>query len=102
MPGFLFYDSDFYQSDLYNFVYDISYDIGYDEGYDRGESKGYIDGFEDAEELYSTGVFGTLLSSVDSFMKIGVFGSTVTFGTILSISFGVILLGLAIKIFLGG
>lgn len=84
--------------------YQLGYNDGLEQGYNDGYHEGDINGFERgyADGIANLTVGDYLGNTVDSFMNITLFGTSVTFGTILSIGFGMILLGLAIKLFLGG
>ncbi len=70
-----------------------SYDNGYSAGYKIGYSKGLNSSFSDISP------FSALVSGIDSFMQIKIFGTSVTLGLILSLSFGLVLLGIALKVF---
>lgn len=83
-----------------DYGYDIGYDSGYDVGYDSGSDAGYLEGVD--ASLGDITPWQYLVQQVDAFFNIPIFGSEVTFGTVLSIGFGLILIGIAIKIFLGG
>lgn len=73
--------------------YDLAdYQSAFDEGYKEG-LKATLD---------DVNPFNVVLNTADNFLKVSPFGNDVTFGYILSIGFGVLLLGLCIKIFLGG
>ena len=70
-----------------------SYDNGYSAGYKIGYQKGLDSTFSDISP------FTVLVSSVDSFLQTKIFGSSITLGLILSLCFGFVLLGVALKIF---
>lgn len=68
---------------------------GYDKGFDDGEQKGLSTSLEDVSP------FNALVTFVNGFFSIRLFGD-LTLGTLLSISLGIILLGVIIKVFMGG
>lgn len=71
------------------------YQSGFQDGYNRGYNKGVNEKFSDITP------WQYVVSGVNDFLSIKLFGD-VSISTILSIAFGCILLGFAIKIFLGG
>lgn len=75
----------------------IHYDL---QPFDDLSGSDYWIGYEDA--LNGVTIPDYLNNTIDSFMDITLFGSSMTFGGILSIGFGLILMGIAIKVFLGG
>lgn len=111
---FTFYDGDissFYvlHNQLNNQDYQQGYDIGYNDGYSQKGYDEYQNGFKVGyDEGYNNGLnesfsnispFSALVSGIDSFMQIRIFGTSVTLGLILSLSFGLVLLGIALKVF---
>lgn len=89
--------------------YQQGYDIGYNKGYEVGyQQKGTLEYNNGYDVGYQAGLnkslsdispFSALVSGIDSFMQIKIFGSSVTLGLILSLSFGLVLLGIALKVF---
>lgn len=91
------------------------YQSGYSAGYSSGQSSGYSSGYSDGETSgyqngYNAGIsetlsditpWQTIVDGVNSFLNIEILPN-VKLSIILSVGFGVILLGFAIKIFLGG
>lgn len=75
--------------------YSNGFGVGYSQGYDVGYEEGLVTAGVD------TTPFGVLVNSVNSFLKIDIFGN-VSIADLLSIAFGLIMLGIVIKIFLGG
>lgn len=73
-----------------------NYNLGYYDGYNEGKRVGFEEGA--AAELSPIRV---IANGVNSLLDIKIFGN-VSLSTVLSISFGCIMLGLVIKIFLGG
>lgn len=73
------------------------------EGYSQGEIDGYNTGYAYGVQVGSNGdLFGSsIIPSVNSLFEIEILPN-VSFATIFSVGFGVLLLGLCIKIFLGG
>ncbi len=108
----------------YDEGYSVGNQEGYDVGYQEGDSAGYIEGFSKGEtsgwnngysfgwdQGYYEGVgvaledvtpWEVIVDGVNKFFGLSFLGSSVTIGMIMSIGFGVILFGFAIKIFLGG
>lgn len=94
---------------------DIGRELGYDEGFIdgaiAGEDVGYQLGKADGEEIgYQRGIGETLeditpwqhiVNGVNGFLGIQLFPG-ITFGILLQVGLGLILLGFVIKIFLGG
>lgn len=85
--------------------FDIGYKNGYDVGYQQKGTSEYNEGYELGynkglnESISKISPFSALVSGIDSFMQIRIFGSSVTLGLILSLSFGLVLLGIALKVF---
>lgn len=85
--------------------YSSGYNVGYQAGlnssdttaYNNGYNLGYQAGLN--KSLSDISPFSALVSGIDSFMQIKIFGSSVTLGLILSLSFGLVLLGIALKVF---
>lgn len=75
------------------------YDVWYDQGKSAGETLGYNRGI--SEKLENITPWQSIVNAVDSFFQIEILPS-VTISTILMVGFGVLLLGIAIKVFLGG
>lgn len=73
-----------------------AYTDGFDAGYNQGHEEGYNDGVNTS--LSQLTPLGFLTVSVNSFMNTKILGN-ITFGLIFSISFGVILVGILLKIF---
>ncbi len=78
---------------------DLYYNNGYGNGFTNGYNKGYYKGVEDGSSVDTPLAF--LTNSVNSFFNIKFFGD---FGvdTLLYIVFGTVIIGIIIKIFLGG
>lgn len=109
---------------LFDYGHNIGLDEGYNEGYGSGSQEGYAqgyldgnkDGYLDGREAgynvgYNEGISQTLadvtpwtiiVDGVNRFFLLEPFGSGITLGNVLSVGFGALLLGFAIKIFLGG
>lgn len=81
--------------DLTNTVGRNEWQKGYDKGFKDGEDKGLATSLEDVSP------FNALVTFVNGFFSIKLFGD-LTLGTLLSISLGIILLGVVIKVFMGG
>ena len=85
--------------------YDIGYNKGYEVGYQQKGTSEYNNGYNVGynkglnASLSDISPFSALVSGIDSFMQIKIFGSSVTLGLILSLSFGLVLLGIALKVF---
>lgn len=110
-------ENDFYYYITYNGLSTSSaeYQSGYTAGYSSGQSIGYSSGYSDGETSgyesgYNAGIsetlsditpWQTIVDGVNSFLNIEILPN-VKLSIILSVGFGVILLGFAIKIFLGG
>lgn len=77
----------------------IGYNNGKTAGLTEGEQIGYNKGLN--EKLQNITPWQTIVDGVNSFLNIQVF-SGVKLSMIISVGFGVILLGFALKIFLGG
>lgn len=75
----------------------LTYDLN---PYEESSMDYYWQGYEDG--LNGVTISDYLNNSIDGFMDITLFGTDVSFGSILSIGFGLILMGIAIKVFLGG
>lgn len=75
------------------------YDTGYKAGFSAGDTAGYNRGVN--EKFSDITPWQTIVNGVDSFFKIEILPK-VSIALILSVGFGCILLGMAIKIFLGG
>lgn len=77
--------------------------IGYNKGYTAGNSDGYTKGYNKgvSESLKDIEPWQVIVDALDTFMNIKLFGS-VSLGTILKIGLAMLLVGLIIKIFLGG
>ena len=73
-------------------MYDEGYEVGYRQGYDIGIN----------ETLSDVTPWHVIVSGVNAFFGLSPFGTGVNMGVILSIGFGMLLLGFAIKMFLGG
>lgn len=87
------------QKTIATFFASGEYQNGYDYGYSIGEDIGYKRGLDEAFENISP--FEVIKSGVDSFLSMDIIGN-INLGDILKISFGLILLGYVIKVFLGG
>lgn len=72
----------------------------YSQGYDLGYNQGYTQGVNDGAEI-DFNLFDTLASSVNSLLDIKLFGDF-SISTLLYISFGLIMIGIVIKVFMGG
>lgn len=77
----------------------IGYNNGKTAGLTEGEQIGYNKGLN--EKLQNITPWQTIVDGVNSFLNIQIFPN-VSVSVILSICFGLVLLGLALKIFLGG
>lgn len=84
--------------------YDRGYNIGFGEGVEAGRENAYDQGYSDgvSASLSDITPWDMLVQQVDAFFNLSLFGSSVTFGTVLSVGFGMLLMGIAIKIFMGG
>lgn len=71
------------------------YNLGYNHGYELGYNKGLSESLPDIEP------WQVIVDGLDSFMNIKLFGS-ISLGTVLKIGLAMLLVGLVIKIFLGG
>lgn len=71
------------------------YNLGYNYGYEVGYNKGLSETLPDIEP------WQVIVDGLDSFMNIKLFGS-ISLGTVLKIGLAMLLVGLVIKIFLGG
>ena len=76
-----------------------NYNLGYIQGVQDGYEDGYNTAVNDLDGDLSP--LGVLVTNVNQLLKIDIFGN-VSIGDLLSLSFGLIMLGLVIKIFLGG
>lgn len=76
-------------TDLVNLAYRQGYDVGYNDGYTKGI------------QVTNGSPLGIIANSVDAFLDINLFGDF-KISTLLYISFGMILVGIVIKVFLGG
>ena len=89
--------------------YNAGRKVGYDEGlkdnsslnasYDRGFQAGYNKGI--SETLDDVSPWGVLVNGLDNLMNIKLFGS-ISIGTVFKIGLSMLLVGLVIKVFLGG
>lgn len=79
------------KSESVKFSYDNGYNIGYEEGYQTG-----ID-----TTLSDITPWDAIVSGVNSFLRIEILPN-VSMWVLLSVGFGLILLGFAVKVFLGG
>lgn len=94
-------------SDGYEVGYNTGYDLGFNVGstnqnetvYENGYNNGYIAGSQVA--LEDVNPFNAVLLFVDSFLNVKLF-NTISLGTILSLVFGLVMVGIVIKVFLGG
>lgn len=92
--------------------YGAGYAIGELRGFANGEAYGYQNGYHDGfyfgeqqginTALGDINPFAFVLDTADRFFEISPFGNNITFGYILSIGFGLVLIGITIKVFLGG
>ena len=78
-------------ADLNSYLYDTGYQEGYHRGYDTGIRATWKD----------LSPWQAVVNGVNDFLSLKLFGN-VSMSVVLSIAFGCILLGFAIKIFLGG
>lgn len=83
----------------YDIVSNYYYDIGNSEGYIVGFNNGFADGVNTSMGELSP--FQQLVDGVDRFLSIELFGN-VSLGDIFRLSFGLVLFGFVVKIFLGG
>ena len=94
-------------NDYYNKGYNVGYSKGYGEGYDLGDKNGFSRGDETgynrglSEQLSKITPWQYVVDGVNSFLGLEILPN-VKLSVILSVAFGCILLGFAIKIFLGG
>lgn len=94
-------------NDFYNKGYNIGYSKGYGDGYDLGDKNGFIRGEETgynrglSQQLSKITPWQYVVDGVNSFLGLEILPN-VKLSVILSVAFGCILLGFAIKIFLGG
>ena len=90
-------------SQEYNAGYQAGTADGYNTGFSAGETTGYNKGYNVGvnTSLSKVTPWNIIVDGVNSFLNIEVLPS-VKISVILSVGFGVILLGFAIKIFLGG
>ncbi len=117
------FDSTKVQTNLFNYNYDFTGILTdneyYNNGYNDGYSKGYVIGYNDGDSYgfsrgdsvgYQRGISETLaditpwqvvVDGVNSFLNLELLPN-VKLSVVLSVAFGCILLGFAIKIFLGG
>lgn len=110
-PNFFNYNYDFTgvigDNDYYNKGYNIGYSKGYGEGYDLGDKNGFTRGDETgynrglSQQLSKITPWQYVVDGVNSFLGLEILPN-VKLSVILSVAFGCILLGFAIKIFLGG
>lgn len=90
---------------------ELGYDDGFRDGADEGDQVGYERGKAEGEDIgYQRGInerleditpWQHIVSAVNNFLNIQILPN-VRISLVLSVSFGLILLGFAIKIFLGG
>lgn len=113
------FDSSKVQTQLFNYNYqftgsltdDVKYNDGYNAGYGvgrvDGETLGYNNGYDKgynvgiSESFRNATPWTIIVDGVNNFLKIDILPG-VSLSVILSISFGIILLGFVMKIFLGG
>lgn len=104
---------------IINVATDNQYEQGYDDGKNAGLSQGQITGYNEGktagltegeqigyekglnEKLQNITPWQTIVDGVNSFLNFEILPS-IKLSVILSVGFGLVLLGLAIKIFLGG
>ena len=85
--------------------YSSGYNVGYQAGLNSSDTTSYNNGYNVGYQaglntsLSDISPFSVLVSGIDSFMQIKIFGTSVTLGLILSLSFGLVLLGIALKVF---
>lgn len=80
------------------------YQEGYDIGFSEGDYAGYIRGYEEGinESLGEISPFSVVVDFVGELFNMPIFGYDITLFTLMKIGFGMILVGLIIKLFLGG
>lgn len=78
-------------NNLNQYLYDTGYQTGFNQGYNKGINATWAD----------LSPWQSVVNGVNDFLSIKLFGD-VSLSVLLSIAFGCILLGFAIKIFLGG
>lgn len=81
--------------DLGSYLYNSGYQTGYNDGYSRGYDKGLNTTWGQLSPWQA------VVNGINDFLNMKLFGD-VSISVILSVAFGCILLGFAIKIFLGG
>lgn len=102
------YVSKFYFNKGYLDGDDDGYRRGYDEGYDLGDFYGQQSGYNRgynlgiSQSLSDVTPWQVIVDGVNKFFGLSILGNSVTIGMIMSIGFGCILFGFAVKIFLGG
>lgn len=82
-------------NNAYNVGYTDGYNYGYDSGYRLGYNSGVTDGFG------ATTPFDVFVDSIERFLNIELFGFF-KISSLFYITFGLIMLGIVIKVFLGG
>lgn len=87
----IYTDTTEYFEELINSSFDTGYGKGYETGYDAG--------FRDATG--EKGLFGVFATSISQLLNIEIVPN-IRLGYMITISFGIILFGLVIKVFLGG
>ena len=106
MSPILYFDS---SSSDYSNGYNSGYASGFQAGsicvnsdsYSSGYDYGYKIGHADGVSSVNVNPLGIILNGADSFFKINLFGN-VSLGLIFSLSFGILLFGLAIRLFFHG
>lgn len=80
-------------------IYSAGYDLGYSAGYKNGVEYGYYEGI--GSEYADKSPWEIVAQSVDTFLDTEFFGN-VSMSDLLLIAFGLLMLGIVIKVFLGG